>query len=413
MPHIRPLLSASVATLIACSTAQAAPKVVASIKPVHSLVAGVMEGVATPDLIVDGAASPHTFSLRPSKARSLENAEMIVWVGPQIETFLGRPISNLGQDAVIVQLDLSPDLIKLPVREGATFEAHDHSHHGGHGDHGEHADHDDHSDHADHDDHSDHAGHDDHDDHDHDDHSDHAGHDDHADHDHDDHSDRAGHDDHADHDDHDDHSDHAGHDDHADHDDHDDHAHHDDHDDDHAGHDHAHAAFDSHFWLDPENAKIFVGQIADALAGLDPENATKYASNASQLTERLDQLETELHATLEPVKGNPFIVFHDAYSYFENRFGVPAAGSVTLSPEVPPGAERIKEIRDRVEELKVTCVFSEPQFRPDLVTVITEDTDASAGVLDPLGTDIDNGPDLYFELLRALAVSMRDCLTPR
>jgi len=126
---------------------------------------------------------------------------------------------------------------------------------------------------------------------------------------------------------------------------------------------------------------------------------------------RLDELETEINETLTPVKGNPFIVFHDAYQNFENRFGVPATGSITLSPEIPPGAERIREIRDRVKALDVTCVFSEPQFRPDLISTVTENTNAKAGVLDPLGASIENGPDLYFEMMRDNADAMRDCLT--
>jgi zinc transport system substrate-binding protein len=101
-------------------------------------------------------------------------------------------------------------------------------------------------------------------------------------------------------------------------------------------------------------------------------------------------------AELEPVKGRGYIVFHDAYQYFEKRFGVSAVGSITVSPEVLPGAERVRELQEKVRDLDATCVFSEPQFEPKLVTTITENTNAGTGVLDPLGASIDDGPELYF-----------------
>lgn len=390
----RSALLATAAFFFTGSSALADPNVVVSIKPLHSLVAGVMEGVATPSVIVDGAASPHTYSLRPSKARDLQKADVIVWVGPGLEAFLERPVANIGTGASVVELEDAHDLVKLSVREGATFDAHDHSDHEGHADHDDHEKHDDHADHDDekHDDH-DHAKHDDHDDHDH------AKHEDHDDADHAKHKDHDDHD-HAKHDDHDDH-------DHAKHADHDDEKH-----DDHAGHDqHEHGSFDPHFWLDPQNARVVVAEVAEALAKADPENASKYSENAADVTARLDALEADIITMVGPVKDQSFIVFHDAYQYFENRFGMQAAGSVTVSPEVAPGAERIAAIRDKVADLKVRCVFSEPQFSPSLVTVVTEQTDANASVLDPLGADLEPGPDLYFTLLQNLAKNMSECLT--
>ncbi len=410
----RSALLATTAFFFAGSSALADPNVVVSIKPLHSLVAGVMEGVATPSVIVDGAASPHTYSLRPSKARDLQQADVIVWVGPGLEAFLERPVANIGAGASVVELEDAHDLVKLSVREGATFDAHDHGDHEGHADHDDHEKHDDHADHDD-EKHDDHAKHDDHDDHDHakhDDHDDddHAKHEDHDDHDHAKHEDHDDHD-HVKHEDHDD-DDHAKHDDHDDHD----HAKHADHDDekhdDHAGHDdHEHGSFDPHFWLDPQNARVVVAEVAEALAKADPENASKYNENAARVTARLDALEANINTMVEPIKGQSFIVFHDAYQYFENRFGLQAAGSVTVSPEVAPGAERIAAIRDKVADLKVRCVFSEPQFSPSLVTVVTEQTDANASVLDPLGADLEPGPDLYFNLLQNLAKNVSECLT--
>lgn len=360
----RSALLATAAFFFTGSNALADPNVVVSIKPLHSLVAGVMEGVATPGIIVDGAASPHTYSLRPSKARDLQQADVIVWVGPGLEAFLERPVANIGAGASVVELEDAHDLVKLSVREGATFDVHDHGDHEGHADRDDHEKHDDHADHDD-------EKHDDHDDHDH-----------------------------AKHDDHDDH-------DHAKHADHDDEKH-----DDHAGHDqHEHGSFDPHFWLDPQNARVVVAEVAEALAKADPENASKYNENAAHVTARLDALEADIITMVGPVKDQSFVVFHDAYQYFENRFGLQAAGSVTVSPEVAPGAERIAAIRDKVADLKVRCVFSEPQFSPSLVTVVTEQTDANASVLDPLGADLEPGPDLYFNLLRNLAKNVRECLT--
>ncbi|MEM1045873.1 MAG: zinc ABC transporter substrate-binding protein, partial [Pseudomonadota bacterium] len=230
---------------------------------------------------------------------------------------------------------------------------------------------------------------------------------------HDDH-DHAGHDHAEKHDDHD----HAGHD-HAEK--HDDHAHeghnhaakHDDHAHEghgHGDHAHGHGAVDAHVWLDPQNAKALVHEIEEALAAHDPANAAKYEANAEALMARLDDLTAEIKTTLEPVKDKPFVVFHDAYHYFENRFGLKAAGSITVSPEVIPGARRIGEIQGKLKELDAACVFSEPQFEPKLVTVVTDGTNAKSGVLDPLGARLENGPSLYFDLLRGMATSFRDCL---
>ena len=352
--------------------ADEAPSVVVTIRPLHSLVAGVMDGVGEPQLIVPGGLSPHTYALRPTDASMLEQADIIFWIGPDLETFLEEPIETLGANATVVTLGDAPGVTQLPVREGGAFEAHDHGHEADHDDHG----HDDHA----HDDHG-------HDEHAHDDH----GHDDHAhdDHGHDDH----GHDEHA-------HDDHA-HDDHG----HDDHAHADDHAD------HHHGTVDMHLWLDPENASAWVDVVVETLAAADPANADTYAINGEIVQANLDSLTLELAGTLSPVRDRPFIVFHDAYQYLENRFGLTVAGAITISPEVQPSAQRIAEIQQRIRELGAVCVFSEPQFEPRLVAVVTEGTEAETGVLDPLGTDLTDGPDLYFDLMRANADALVDCLS--
>jgi zinc transport system substrate-binding protein len=221
-----------------------------------------------------------------------------------------------------------------------------------------------------------------------------------------------------------DHGDEDGHEDHAeaghDHDHDHDHeekaeAHDDDHDHEAAAHEddhdeHAHGEYDAHIWLDPINAKAMVHEIEEVLASADPANAAKYEANAEAVSARLDTLIAEVSAKLEPVKDKGFIVFHDAYHYFESRFGIAAAGSITVSPEVMPGAERITEIRAKVQELGAACVFAEPQFEPKLVSTVIEGTAAKSGIIDPLGAELADGPDLYFEVIDNMADSIKTCL---
>ena len=361
MRGLRALLLGSAALLFAAGAARADGAIVASIKPVHSLVAAVMQGVGTPALIVEGASSPHTYSLKPSQAHDLEHARAVFWIGPEMEAFLARPIETLARGAKTVALIEADGLTRLAFREGGPFEDHGHD---GHGDDHGHAE----------------AGHDSHDhekaaeaDHGHEHEHAEAKHDDDHGHDHD-HEQTAE----------------AGH----------------DHDD------HGHGAFDGHVWLDPHNARAMVQEIGEALADADPANAQRYKANADAVARRLDDLTAEIAATLEPVRDRPFVVFHDAYQYFERRFGLSAAGSITVIPDVMPGAERVAEVREKVGELGATCVFSEPQFEPKLVQVVTEGTGARTAVLDPLGASIDAGPDQYFALMRAMAKSVRDCLWP-
>ena len=176
-------------------------------------------------------------------------------------------------------------------------------------------------------------------------------------------------------------------------------------------HDHGDGAFNTHIWLDPVNAKAMVHEIEEALVEADPTNAEKYEANAEAVMVRLDALTAEITDKIEPVKDKGFIVFHDAYQNFEHRFGLTALGSITISPEVSPGARRVKEMRAKVQGLGATCVFSEPQFEPKVVATVTEGTSAKIGVLDPLGASLQDGPELYFELIRNLAASFRTCLS--
>lgn len=316
-------LMASVTIAAAASGATAAPNVVVSIKPVHSLVAAIMQGVGEPQLIVDGAASPHTYNLRPSNARTLEKADLVFWVGPGLEAFLQKPLEALTSKATVVELEDVRGLEKLPFREGGPFEAHDHGEEG----HGEHEGH----------------------------------------------AEEAGAHDH--------------------------------------GHDHEHGAYDTHLWLDPANAKAMAQEIETALIAADAGNAATYQANTKKLIDDIDALDTEIVETVKPVKDKPFIVFHDAYQYFEHRYGVKTAGSITVSPETLPGADRVSQMQEKVRQLGATCVFAEPQFEPKLISVITEGTAAKSATLDPEAATLKPGPDLYFKLMRGIAGSLKDCLS--
>lgn len=313
---MRPLpLLALAAALGAASPALAeAPKVVASIKPVHSLVAAVMEGVAEPALIVRGAASPHTYAMKPSDAKALAAADLVFWIGPELEAFLDKPVTANARKATSVALLEAPGVTLLDAREGGAWEAHDHGH--------EHK-----------------------------------------------------------------------------------HEHKHDHEDEH-GHDEV----NTHIWLSPANARAMVAAIAEALAAKDPANAAAYTANAERTARSIDALDAELKAALAPVAGKPFVVFHDAYQYFEAQYGLNGVGAITVNPERRPSAKRLSEIRAKIGGLGAACVFAEPQFEPALVNTIVEGTPAKKGVLDPEGADLKDGPGLYPALMRNIAASLKDCL---
>ena len=381
-----PLIFSILSILTFFTPANAEIKVVASIKPIHSLASYLMDGIAKPDLIVDGYASPHGFAMKPSHAKMLQNADLIFWVGEDLESFLEKPLSSIAKKAEKIELMETKGLQVLKFRERNIFDEHDHDDHG-HDDHGKKED--------DHDDH----GHDDHgkkeDDHDHDDHGkkeDDHDHDDHGkkedDHDHDDHGKKE--------DDHDhDHDDHG-----KKEDDHDDHGH-----DDHDGH--AHGEFDPHIWLDPINAKAMLNEMAEHLIENDPKNEAKYKSNLAKALQEIDKLTIDVMTDLSSSVAS--IVFHDAYQYFEKRFNVNILGAFTVNTDVMPGAEQLAEIREIIEHDKVACVFSEPQFNPDIIKAVAKDMNIKTGVVDPLGATLDPGKDLYFNLIRNMSASFKGC----
>ena len=312
----RPLIALA-ALLFGASPAFAeVPRVVATIKPIHSLVAAVMGDLGSPTLIVKGAASPHTYSLKPSDAGAIEAADIVFWTGHDMEVFLEDSLATLAPAATVVELGQVSGIDLLPTREGGMFEAHD--------------DGDEHEAH---------------------------------------------------------------------------------HHEEGEAHDHAHGEFDMHMFLDPANAKVMVSAIATTLSAADPDNGATYAANAEMENAALDQLIADISAKLAPVKDKPIVVFHDAYQYFERRFDLTVAGSITVSPENMPGADRISSVRDKLKTLSTACVFAEPQFDPRIVDVLVEGTAAGKGVLDPEGANLEEGADLYPALLNALADGIAACLS--
>jgi zinc transport system substrate-binding protein len=348
------------------------PSVVASIAPVHSLVAGVMAGVGEPTLLVKGGASPHTYTMKPSDAAALSGAQVVFRVAPGLETFLDDPLKTLASQADVVDLSEAPGLRLLPLREGGVWEPHDHGHAGGE-DHGE--DHDHAAAEAEHD-------------HDHD--EEHAAATPAADADHARGTDGAS----------------------TAAESHDDHGHGAEAHDDGAHDAHAHAGDrDMHLWLDPRNAAAMTREIVATLSDADPANADRYARNGAALEARLAALDEALATALAPVRDRPFIVFHDAYQYLDARYGLDAVGAITLHPDRAPGAARIQEIRALLAERGAVCVFTEPQFEPRVVSRLVEDTGVRTGVLDPdAAAAHPPGPDLYFALMEDLSASLVTCL---
>ncbi len=196
-------------------------------------------------------------------------------------------------------------------------------------------------------------------------------------------------------------------------DDHDDHGHDDHgHDEDHAhddGHDHSGA--DPHAWLDPANARLWVSVIADRLSAADPDNATTYVANALAAQESIDAAVAEAEAALARAHGKPIVTFHDAYGYLARAFDVDIAGSIALGDAAAPGARRLKELQENVGAQGIACIFREPQHDPSIAEAVASDAGIGLGTLDPSGSSLPYGPDLYQTLIRSLATSIADCVT--
>lgn len=295
---------AAALALLLAGRAHAAPRVVASFKPLQSLAAGVMAGIGAPGVIIHGAGSPHTYALRPSEARELAHADVVFWIGPNFESFLAKPVTALSAAARTTPLIKAPGVTVLEARRGGSWEE-DTDEPLGNGD-----------------------------------------------------LDEA----------------------------------------------------DPHIFLDPRNAEAMTRAMAATLSAVDPAHHAQYQTNADAVVSRLKSLDSELARTFAPVRGIPFVVFHDGTQYLERRYGLTAVGSIVVSPERPPGARRIAEIHAKIETAHAACVFAEPQFESALVRTVTAGTAARTGILDYVGVDLKPGPDTYFQMMRGLAQSLSTCL---
>ena len=295
-------------TLLCTSTlvtyAAAAPKIVTTIVPLHSLVSSVMQGVGTPELLMQGQNSEHNASFTPQQLADMEHADAVFMIGNNLEAKLGE-IS--GTEAVagkaFVKMNEIQGLTTHTIREGGTWEPDS------------------------------------------------------------DEPPSTG------------------------------------------------VSADPHIWLDPENAKLMVKTIALTLDKADPSNASTYDANAAKTLSEIDSLEIEIKTQLAPVAHRPFIVFHDAYQYFEHRFGVTAVGSISNFSATPPSAQRLEEIHQKIISSNATCVYREPQFTDAAVQTVIEGTKAKSSVLDPIGATLAPGPKAYSELLRQIASNLANCLT--
>jgi zinc transport system substrate-binding protein len=335
-----------------------APRVVTDIPAVHSLVAQVMGDRGEPVLLTERGADPHSMQLRPSQAAALAEADLIFWIGPEMTPWLDRAMAGMELKAHVIGLLSAEGTFRQDF--GATgahgLEDHDHAkaeagHGHGHGHSHRHSHGHSHG-------------------HAHDHSHGHA------------HGAKGGQA----------HGDAAKASDHGD-------------------HDHAHAGTDPHAWLDPANARTWLALIAEELAEHDPGHAEIYAANASAAAERIAALDAALAARLAPLAGKPFVVFHDAYGYFAGHYGLTVAGSIALGDASAPSAARLSALRDALREGGAVCAFPEPQHDTRLVAAVVEDTPVRiGGALDPSGTTLEPGPDLYAALMTGLAETIAACL---
>ncbi|UPT56149.1 zinc ABC transporter substrate-binding protein ZnuA [Dickeya zeae] len=320
---------ALLASLATMSTACAA--VVTSVRPLAFIAAAVADGVTPTEVLLPDGASPHDYALRPSDIQRLKSAQLVIWVGPEMEAFLSKALQPLPAERQIA-LSQQPAIRTLLLQES----------------HPEHAA-------AENDVHHD------------------ADHDNHASHEHDQGNEPENHQD----------SDDDG---------------------------HHHGEFNMHIWLSPEMAQASAIAIHAKLVELMPQNKDKLDANLRKFTEKLAQTDKNIVNMLTPVRGKGYFVFHDAYGYFEQHYGLTPLGHFTINPAIAPGAQRLNQIRTQLVEHKAVCVFAEPQFRPAVINAVAKGTDVRIGVLDPLGSDIALDQDSYMRFLSQLSEQYLSCL---
>lgn len=292
-----------------------APTVVTSIKPIHSLASQVTLGITTPILLFPDGQSPHTYLLKPSDRKQIQQADLIIWVGPQLETNLEKIAKTFA--AKTLTLTAQKDMQTLPSRTEREFiitpddHHHEHTH--------EHA-----------------------------------------------------------------------------------HKHHHD-------HKHSHDGGDPHIWLSINNAKSIINHMVERLIEIDPQNAQRYQENASQSIIRLNSLAIDLKKQLTQANIAPFMVFHDAYQYFEKDFSLKNAGTILINPHIPLSAKSIHDIKQIITKHQVQCVYFEPEFNASAIQPLLNNLGVVTQELDPLGVHQAKGPDCYESMMRQIALHLEQC----
>ncbi len=285
------------------TAAEASVRVLTSIKPLQLIAAAVQDGIAVPEVLLPPGASPHNYALRPSDVRRVQEADLLYWIGPNMETFLPRVLSGRSKASVPVE--------SLPGMHLRHFTAST--------------------------------------------------------------------------------------------------EHHDDDEDEH-DHDHRPGSVDAHLWLSSVNARVIAAKMAADLSQADPANAARYESNVKAFDARLDALDAQIKQRVAGISGKQYFVFHEAFDYFEEAYGLKHAGVFAVSSEVQPGAQHVAAMRARLTEFGKTCVFSEPPLRPRLADTLSAGLPVKLAELDGLGGYTPATARGYEQLLSKLADDLAGCL---
>ena len=323
MPRLLPLVAS---LLLACTLlpAQAEVKVLTSIKPLQLIAAAIQDGAGQPAVLLPPGASPHHYALRPSDLRQVREANLVYWIGPDLEAFLPAVLKERQGPSVAIQ-----DLPGLHLRRFGAEHAHAQG-----------EEHDE-----------------DYDDHDHDHDHDHGAAPEYA------------------------------------------------HD-----HDHRPGSLDAHLWLSPANARVIAARLAADLSQADPTNAGRYASNLKTFESELAAKDQALRTQLAPLAGKPYFVFHEAFDYFEEAYGLGHRGVFALGADVQPGARHVAAMRDELKAAGPTCVFTEPPLQPKIATTLSSGLPVTLVELDPLGARVPVNAGGYAQLLQSVGDTLGGCL---
>lgn len=304
--------------------------VLASVKPLGFIASSIADGVTGTQVLVPQGASPHDYSLKLSDIQKVKSADLVLWIGEDVDSFLDKPIRQLERKKVITIADLAdvePLLSQAhhehPHGDGDDEHAHEHKHEHQHG---------------------------------------------HENHEHGEH---------------------------------------------HHGHDHDHhegLTTNWHVWYSPAISKVIAQKLADKLTAQFPDKKEQIAQNLADFNRTLAEQSEKITAQLANAKDKGFYVFHDAYGYFNDAYGLKQTGYFTINPLVAPGAKTLAQIKEEIAEHKVNCLFAEPQFTPKVIDALAKGTKVNVGRLDPIGDKVELGKNAYVNFLQATADSYMECL---